>query len=251
MNIYQPFQMETPEDAASHFATGPVSSRPYHDPEWWELEKEAIFKRSWLHIAHMCEIPEPGCFIRKTVEFADSSLVIVHGRDGVVRTFHNVCTHRGTELVLEDQGKRGKFSCIYHNWTFGTDGNLLSAPDFELFHVTKESCALKQVSTEVLAGMVFINFDPEPRQSRPNSRGCNPRGSPSTNASRASRSRRSGPTWRKRGSMSSSSASLSARASSSRSSSCLPSTSPKPSLSRRARSDASSTPSSMIRRRSS
>lgn len=165
MNVYQPFPMESPEDAAGHFATGPVPSRPYHDPEWWELEREAIFKRTWLHIAHMCEIPEPGCFIRKEVEFAEASLVIVHGRDGLVRTFHNVCTHRGTELVQEDLGKQGKFTCMYHSWTFGTDGSLLSAPDFERFHVTKESCALKQVSTEVLAGMVFINFDPEPRES--------------------------------------------------------------------------------------
>jgi len=165
MNVYQPFPMESVEDAASHFATGPVPSRPYHDGEWWELEREAIFMRNWLHVAHMCEIPEPGCFIRKEIEFADASLVIVHGKDGVVRSFHNVCTHRGTELVQQQSGKSGKFSCMYHNWTFGTDGSLLSAPDFDLFHVTKESCALKQVSTEVLAGMVFINFDPKPRQS--------------------------------------------------------------------------------------
>ena len=165
MNVFQPFSMETPEDAASHFATGPVASRPYHDPEWWELERQAIFLRNWLHIAHICEIPEPGCFIRKQVEFARASLVIVHGKDGVIRTFHNVCTHRGTELVLEDAGKRSKFTCMYHSWTFGTEGDLLSAPDFERFHVTKDSCALRQVSTEVLGGMVFINFDPEPRQS--------------------------------------------------------------------------------------
>lgn len=165
MNIHQPFRMEPAEDAVRAFATGPVSSRPYWDPQWWELEKEAIFKRTWLHVAHVCEVPEPGSFLRLEVAFADADLIIVHGRDGVIRTFHNVCTHRGTELVQERSGRRGQFSCIYHRWTFGTDGTLLSAPDFERFHVSRESCALKQVATEVLAGMIFINFDPEPAES--------------------------------------------------------------------------------------
>jgi phenylpropionate dioxygenase-like ring-hydroxylating dioxygenase large terminal subunit len=50
-------------------------------------------------------------------------------------------------------------------WTFGQDGRLLSAPDFERFYLAKEDCALKQVRTQVLAGMIFINFDPEPTES--------------------------------------------------------------------------------------
>jgi phenylpropionate dioxygenase-like ring-hydroxylating dioxygenase large terminal subunit len=153
------------EEAAKLRGTGPVSARPYYDPEWWELERKAIFMRSWLHIGHVCEIPEPGSFIRREVEFARASLLVVRGKDAEVRTFHNVCTHRGTQLVDEAAGRRAQFSCRYHMWTFGADGRLLSAPDFDRFHIAKENCALKQVRTEVLAGMIFINFDPEPRQS--------------------------------------------------------------------------------------
>jgi phenylpropionate dioxygenase-like ring-hydroxylating dioxygenase large terminal subunit len=161
MNAQQAIPMLPVEDAAKLRGRGPVSARPYHDPEWWELERQAIFMRTWLHIGHVCEIPEPGSFIRRDVPFARASLLIVRGRDGAVRTFHNACTHRGTELVEESSGRRGQFSCRYHMWTFGTDGRLLSAPDFERFYVEKEACALKQVPTEVLAGMIFIAFDPQ------------------------------------------------------------------------------------------
>lgn len=152
------------EEAAKLRGRGPVSAKPYYDPDWWELERKAIFMRTWLHIGHVCELPEPGSFIRREVEFANASLLIVRGKDGNVRSFHNVCTHRGTQLTQDTHGKRGQFSCPYHMWTYGTDGRLLSAPDFDRFYVAKEDCALRQVATEVVAGMIFINFDPAPRE---------------------------------------------------------------------------------------
>lgn len=164
MNIQQSIKMLPTEQAAELRGRGPLPAKPYYDPDWWELERKAIFMRHWLHVGHVCEIPEPGSFIRREIEFARASLLIVRGRDGEVRTFHNVCTHRGTQLVEEASGKAAKFSCRYHMWTFGADGALLSAPDFERFYVAKEDCALKQVRTEVLAGMIFINFDPEPKE---------------------------------------------------------------------------------------
>ncbi len=165
MKVQQSIPMLPVEEAAKLLGRGPVDARPYYDPEWWELEREAIFMRHWMHIGHVCELPEPGSFIRREVEFARASLLIVRGKDGAVRSFHNVCTHRGTQLVEEAAGKRQHFSCPYHMWTFGSDGKLLSAPDFESFHVSKDACALKQVRTEVLAGMIFINFDPNPQES--------------------------------------------------------------------------------------
>jgi phenylpropionate dioxygenase-like ring-hydroxylating dioxygenase large terminal subunit len=165
MNVQQSITMLPTEEAAKLRGFGPVSSLPYHDPGWWELERKAIFLRSWLHVGHVCEIPEPGSFIRRDIEFARASLIIVRGKDSEVRALHNVCTHRGTQLVEEAAGKRSQFSCRYHMWTFGTEGRLLSAPDFERFHVAKEDCSLKQVRCEVLAGMIFINFDPEPADS--------------------------------------------------------------------------------------
>ncbi len=168
MNVQQSMPQTIPmlptEEAAKLRGRGPVSSLPYYDPDWWELERKAIFMRTWLHIAHVSEVAEPGSFIRRDIEFARASLLIVRGKDGEVRAFHNACTHRGTQLTQDCAGKRSAFTCPYHAWTFGTDGRLLSAPDFERFYVPKEDVALRQVACEVIAGLIFINFDPAPRQ---------------------------------------------------------------------------------------
>ena len=99
MNVQSAIHMLPTEEAAKLRGRGPLSSKPYFDPEWYELERKAIFMRSWLHIGHVCEIPEPGSFILREVEFAKASLLIVRGKDGEVRALHNVCTHRGTRLV--------------------------------------------------------------------------------------------------------------------------------------------------------
>ncbi len=165
MDAQSAIPMLAVEDAAKLRGSGPLSSRPYWDPEWWELERKAIFMRTWLHIGHVCEIAEPGMFIRRELEFARASLLIVRGKDDAVRAFHNACTHRGTQLVSEEsEGKRDRFSCPYHMWTYGTDGALISAPDFERFYVEKKDCALKQVQCEVVAGMIFVNLAKQPKQ---------------------------------------------------------------------------------------
>ncbi len=158
-------EMFTPEEAAKRLGSGPIDASVYHDPTWFEDEREAVFKAEWIHVGHACEVPEPGCFIRRELEYARASLLIVRGRDGEVRAFHNVCTHRGTQLTDEREGKRATFSCRYHMWTFGLDGALLSAPDFERFGLEKSACGLKQVALESCAGLLFVNFAKPPKES--------------------------------------------------------------------------------------
>jgi phenylpropionate dioxygenase-like ring-hydroxylating dioxygenase large terminal subunit len=159
MNVY--FGALETRDDPEVLGTEPIPARYYYAPEWYELERKAVFMRSWLNVGHVCELPEPGSFVRRELEFANASLLIVRGKDGAIRVLHNVCTHRGTQLTDEECGKRSTFSCRYHMWTFGTDGALLSAPDFERFSTTKEACALRQVAVDVCGGLIFICFEPQ------------------------------------------------------------------------------------------
>lgn len=153
------------DQAVARLGSGPLSAAPYYDPAWWELEREAVFARSWIPVGHICEVPQPGSFVRRELEFADASLLVMRGRDGAVRAFHNACRHRGSRLVDEPSGKRATFSCRYHMWTYGSDGALVSAPDFERFHTDKARCGLKAVATEVIGGLVFVNLAAQPKQS--------------------------------------------------------------------------------------
>jgi phenylpropionate dioxygenase-like ring-hydroxylating dioxygenase large terminal subunit len=161
MNVHTPMIEATDDPLA--IGTDPIPARYYYDADWFEDERKAVFMRSWINIGHVCELPESGSFVRREIEFARASLLVMRGKDGQVRAFHNACTHRGTQLTDKPCGKQSKFSCPYHMWTFGTDGALISAPDFERFYVGKEELGLTPVATEVCAGLIFICF--EPRQS--------------------------------------------------------------------------------------
>jgi phenylpropionate dioxygenase-like ring-hydroxylating dioxygenase large terminal subunit len=161
--LHVPFQ-PVPQAQVDWLGTEPIPAKAYYDPNYFELERQAVFQRSWLQIGHVCELPAPGSFIWRELEVANASMLVVRGRDGAIRAFHNVCTHRGTELIQAERGVQSTFSCPYHRWTFATDGALVGAPDFDKFHIAKADCALRRVAVEVCAGLIFINFskDPEP-----------------------------------------------------------------------------------------
>ena len=53
-----------PENAVTtqyaDLGTGPVSTEPNRSPEYFEKEREKVFKKSWLHMGREQEIPNPG-----------------------------------------------------------------------------------------------------------------------------------------------------------------------------------------------
>jgi phenylpropionate dioxygenase-like ring-hydroxylating dioxygenase large terminal subunit len=152
------------DDAFDWLGHDPVPAAEYTDPAHFTAEVEAVFKRTWVLAAHICEFPENGSFVVREFAFAGASVIIVRGKDGVLRGFHNVCTHRGTRLVDVPAGKSNAFSCPYHMWTFGTDGRLMSAPDFDRFYVAKDDCSLKPVQVDSCGGLVFVNFANAPQE---------------------------------------------------------------------------------------
>lgn len=145
--------------------TDPIPTGPYYQSEYFESEREAVFKRTWLEIGHVCELSEPNSYIVRDLEIANTTVLITRSKDGEIRAFHNVCTHRATQLVLDRGGQRSSFSCKYHGWNFTPDGRLRSAPDFDNFYIDKSQCGLPKISVDVCAGLIFINLDPEPKQS--------------------------------------------------------------------------------------
>lgn len=164
MNEHRPI-FTAPDEQVAWLGTDPVPAHVYHDADWYELERRAIFMRTWLEVGHTCELPAPGTWIRRELEFANASILIVRGKDGEIRAFYNACTHRGTQLVEDESGKGASFLCPYHSWNFGDDGRLIAAPDFDRFNLTKDQCRIPKVSVDTCAGLIFVNLDPNPRQS--------------------------------------------------------------------------------------
>ena len=59
----------------------------------FETERSKIFRRAWLPIAHVRDLPEPGSYQVIDLPVFNASVIVVRGSDGVVRSFHNICRH--------------------------------------------------------------------------------------------------------------------------------------------------------------
>ena len=99
----------------------------YWDPEFFELEKQVVFRKSWQLVCHVSDVPAPGDYL--TFNFLNESILTVRGSDGRVRSFHNVCRHRAARLVDGEQCNCGKrITCPYHARTYSNDGRLVGVP---------------------------------------------------------------------------------------------------------------------------
>jgi glycine betaine catabolism A len=152
--------------------TAPVAYDDSISPEFYELEREAIFKRAWLNVGRVEQLPKVGSYFTKELAVANASLIIVRGRDGEVRAFHNICRHRGNKLVWNDDpraetaGMFRQFVCKYHGWRYDLDGSLsFVQQESEFFDLDKSCYGLVPVYCDVWAGFVFVNLAPEPAQS--------------------------------------------------------------------------------------
>ena len=152
--------------------TGPVSVEPYMSKEIFQLEKEKVFKKSWLSVAHESDLPESGSYITRDIAVLDASIIIVRAKDGTIKAFHNVCKHRGHRVALEKSGKASAFRCLFHAWTYSTDGDLVAVPDEgNFFDQDKSKLGLTPVAVDCWKGFIFINVDPTPRETLSESMG--------------------------------------------------------------------------------
>ena len=125
----------------------------YRSQERFELELE-LFKRLPMVYCPSAALAENGSFVARSL--AGAPLLAVRGDDGIVRTFHNACRHRGM-MLAEGSGKAHNFICGYHAWAYGLDGKLINIPGRENFgDVDMASHGLSQVHTEERGGLVFV-----------------------------------------------------------------------------------------------
>jgi phenylpropionate dioxygenase-like ring-hydroxylating dioxygenase large terminal subunit len=135
-------------------------------PEFYAREVDRIFRRAWLPVASMTDLPGPNHYVVVDVPPLNASLVVARHDDGTVRAFHNVCRHRGARLVKHPSGCRKALTCGFHGWTYATDGRLIGVTDKTQFSdLDPEQYGLLPVTTEVWEDYVFVNFDANPRGS--------------------------------------------------------------------------------------
>lgn len=143
---------------ADPMASWTMPARWYTDPAIYEREKTAIFYRTWHYVGHVSEVANPGDYVTGMV--ADQRVMVVRGRDGVLRGFHNTCMHRGHHILAGKGNVKLTITCPYHAWAYDTAGNLRTARNCE--HLTdfrKEDFGLKPVRVEEFCTFLFVNLD--------------------------------------------------------------------------------------------
>jgi phenylpropionate dioxygenase-like ring-hydroxylating dioxygenase large terminal subunit/AcrR family transcriptional regulator len=130
----------------------------YRDPEFYALEQEHIFRCNWLVAGHVSEIPKPGDYV--TLDVADERALVIRGRDGALRAFHNVCRHRASRVVDGERGHcTGTIQCPYHGWSYGFDGSLRAVPAEGSFRgLDKAQAGLREIQVEEWQGLVYVRF---------------------------------------------------------------------------------------------
>jgi len=132
----------------------------YSDPDFFELEKRTIFRSSWQLVCHGSDVPDPGDY--HCLDLLGESIVSVRGRDGEIRSFHNVCRHRASRLLDGPKGHcGGRITCPYHAWTYSLDGRLIGVPHRETFRGLKpELHGLVPLEQEIFMGFIFVRLEP-------------------------------------------------------------------------------------------
>ncbi len=127
----------------------------YTDAARHQREFPIFFAERPLVMGASCQIPDPGDHL--TDDHTGTPLLIVRGNDGVVRTFANVCSHRGSRIVLDDGGCGARaFTCPYHAWVYGLDGSLRAVPGDGFADLDRDQARLIQFPTVERAGLIWV-----------------------------------------------------------------------------------------------
>jgi carnitine monooxygenase subunit len=131
----------------------------YSDDGVRALEQDRIFARTWQYAGRTDQVRDAGSYF--VTQAGHIPILVVRGREGVLRAFVNVCRHRG-HPVASGEGCRETLQCPYHAWTYDLDGSLRKAPRSEREPGFDASgLSLRRVSVETWGPFVFVNPDPE------------------------------------------------------------------------------------------
>lgn len=138
-----------------------LPSEAYTDQAWFEREQAELFSKTWQFAGFVEDVANAGDYI--TVQAGLNNILVVKGRDQRLRAFHNLCRHRGTQLLRVSGKAQKSLTCPYHDWTYSLNGELLSVPEEkqEFPNLDKKKLCLHRARVETWLGMIWVHPDPE------------------------------------------------------------------------------------------
>jgi phenylpropionate dioxygenase-like ring-hydroxylating dioxygenase large terminal subunit len=138
-----------------------VPKERYYDRDFFELEREKLWYKTWQLACRLQEIPESGDYVE--YEIFDQSILIVHQKDGSLKAFFNVCPHRATQIAKgEGTFHGGQMTCPFHGWRWNLDGSssfVYGEQGFAPECMNRNELALRECKLEVWGDSVWVNLD--------------------------------------------------------------------------------------------
>ncbi len=131
----------------------------YRSAGLYEAELAELWHGGWLFAGFALEIPNAGDFLTLAVDA--TSVLVIRGDDGIVRAFHNVCRHRGSQLCRTEAGHLRAIVCPYHSWTYSRHGALITCHGMHE-GIDKSTLGLSPVHAEVVAGLIYVSLAAAP-----------------------------------------------------------------------------------------
>jgi Rieske 2Fe-2S family protein len=111
--------------AAARTLPGPA----YASEQVFRWEQAHFFAGAWVCVGRADDVAAPGD--QKAVPVGAASLLLARDGDGTLRAWHNVCRHRGHELLPPGGTRRARaIRCPYHDWVYGLGGECRATPRF-------------------------------------------------------------------------------------------------------------------------
>ena len=134
----------------------------YTSSRYFNQERKTVFSQYWVCVGLASDLPHPGDVY--PVEVAGLPMVLVRDRAGKLRAFHNICSHRGLQLVDKPCNVQGNLRCPYHSWAYKLDGSLKSTPHFGGYYqdsyegFDRTSKGLSPIRCDQWLDLVFVNL---------------------------------------------------------------------------------------------
>lgn len=131
----------------------------YVDPDLAAREWAAFFSSHPQMIGLSGDLPEPGSFM--TVDDFGMPIIAARTADGSFVAMVNACRHRGARLVDDVRGEARRFTCPFHNWSYGVDGALVGVPKRDHFGQIDDDChGLIRLPAVERYGLLWVHPDP-------------------------------------------------------------------------------------------
>lgn len=149
----------------------PATARQLLPPEaytsqaWFDREQAELFGRAWSFAGMTADTPSAGDF--RCVQIGRYPLFVLCGRDGTLRAFHNICRHRGNQLLEGNGGGGAVLTCPYHHWSYDFEGRLAGVPQKKTLFADLDMSEIRlfPAALGTFRGMVFVNPQAEPEES--------------------------------------------------------------------------------------